>query len=100
LSASPSKDISMPWKVTCWRPDAVQAAEREARRLIRGAQREVDDADAYLAELERFGAQTRDAVRARRRQATTDEEITVRRVERASMRDSPLAELFRSTGPT
>ena len=88
----------MAWKVTSWRPDAVQAAEREARRLVRHAQREVADADAYLAELERFAEQTRVDVQARRRTATAGEEITVRRTERASMRDSPLAELFRATG--
>jgi hypothetical protein len=88
----------MPWKVTSWRPDAIQAAEREARRLLRGAQREVADADAYLAELERFGEETRATVRARRRETGEHEEISVRRTERASMRDSPLAELFRATG--
>lgn len=86
----------MPWKVTSWRPDAVQAAEREARRLIRSAQREVADADAYLAELERFGEQTRADIRARRRGGA--DEIAVRRTERASLRNSPLAELFRATG--
>ena len=117
----------MAWIVKSWRRDALAAladaealdaareivlgAEREARRIERGARREAADAAAYLAELERFGHDTRDQVVAHRRglrrerperPALVPDEptgpISVRKG-RATLRDSPLGELFRATGP-
>jgi hypothetical protein len=113
----------MAWIVKSWRREALAAladaealdaareivlgAEREARRLERSARREVADADAYLAELERFGRDTLAQVAAHRgerggRSALAPEEpagpISVRKG-RATLRDSPLSELFRATAP-
>jgi hypothetical protein len=94
----------------------VRAAEREARRIERAAHREASDVRAYLGELERFGVETsrqvaerRGELRAERPQppaepapAVAPEEpagpISVRRG-RATLRDSPLGELFRATVP-
>jgi hypothetical protein len=116
----------MAWIVKSWRRDALAAladaealdaaqeivlgAEREARRIERGARREAADVDAYMAELERFGRETREHVAAQRRAlrserpapagaAVPDEPIgpiSVRRG-RATLHDSPLSELFRAT---
>jgi hypothetical protein len=115
----------MAWIVKSWRRDALAAladaealdaaqeivlgAEREARRIERAARREAADADAYLAELERFGHDTREQVAEHRRGlraerpehvAVVPEEptgpISVRKG-RATLRDSPLSELFRAT---
>lgn len=101
----------MGWVVTSWRSEAlaaladaearaaardvVVAAEREARRLNRGAARE-------LEALERLGVQTRAAVRRRRGElrATPPAAAPARAAKpngRATLRDSPLAELFRAT---
>jgi hypothetical protein len=113
----------MAWIVKSWRKEALAAladaealdaaqeivlgAEREARRIERSARREVADADAYLAELERFGRDTLGQVAAHRgaragRRALAPEEpagqISVRRA-RATLHDSPLSELFRATEP-
>jgi hypothetical protein len=113
----------MAWIVKSWRRDALAAladaealdaakeielaAEREARRIERGARREAADADAYLAELERFGHDTVDQVAAHRRGLRSERPallpdepagpISVRKG-RARLRDSPLGELFRATG--
>jgi hypothetical protein len=117
----------MAWIVKSWRRDAlaaladaealdaaqeiVLAAEREARRIERGARREAADVDAYMAELERFGRDTREQVAAHRaglrserpeRPALLPDEpagpISVRKG-RATLRESPLSELFRATEP-
>src|SRR4051794_29830675 len=107
----------MAWIVKSWRREALVAladaealdaaqeivlgAEREARRIERSARREVADADAYLAELERFGRETLSQVVAHRGEragghAVAPDEppgpISVRRG-RARLRDSPLSEL-------
>jgi len=87
------------------------AAEREARRRVRAADREVTDAAAYLAVLEELGAEMRERVRSQRREvplplpipdkrrapARETGPITVRRG-RATLRESPLGELFKATG--
>jgi hypothetical protein len=119
----------MSWVVKAWKPELLQAAEREARRLRRAAGREADDAAAYLLVLEDLGTQLREDVRRRRRaqeprplpipekrpaaatppppapepapepQARPAEiRATPSRPPRASLRDSPLSELFRATG--
>ncbi|MEA2282795.1 MAG: hypothetical protein QOK21_3402 [Solirubrobacteraceae bacterium] len=124
----------MAWIVKSWRREALAAladaealeaaqeivlgAQREARRIERGARRESADAGAYLAELERFGQDTLAQVAAHRAElrseppeqpsrapeqpALAPEEppgpISVRKG-RASLRDSPLTELFRATEP-
>ena len=117
----------MAWIVKSWRRDALAAladaealdaaqeivlgAEREARRIERDARRESADVDAYMAELERFGRDTREQVAAHRRglRATQPERpavvpdeptgpISVRKG-RATLHDSPLSELFRATEP-
>jgi hypothetical protein len=139
----------MAWIVTSWRTEALEAlvdtrareaaqaivaaAERDARRFRRVAERETADALAYLEVLERLGRETLETVRAQRRQPVPEaraahhralvpepphappvpapEEIRVvdtrparpappARPARASLRDSPLAELFRATVPT
>jgi hypothetical protein len=113
----------MPWVVTSWRTDRLEAllgdragdivaaAERDARRVTRVAARERADAAAYLDALERLGEETLAAVRAQRRPrpaAPAQEEIRVldarpprrARAGRASLRESPLVELFRATTPT
>ena len=104
----------MAWVVKTWRPEVIAAAEREARRLRRGAAREAEDAAAYLVVLEDLAAELREGLRAQRRDRpprplpipekrpapVTPEpagEITARRG-RAKLRDSPLGELFRATG--
>jgi hypothetical protein len=92
--------------------EVVLDAERDARRIGRVAARETADASAYLEALETFGVLTRRLVRERRaelRSGEADEapapalevapappRITARRG-RATMRDSPLADLFRAT---
>jgi hypothetical protein len=112
----------MAWIVKSWRRDALAAladaealdaareivlgAEREARRIERSARREAADVDAYMAELERFGRDTREQIAAHRRDvrperpAVAPDEptgpISVRKG-RATLRDSPLSELFRAT---
>ena len=94
----------------------VAAAERDARRTTRAAARETADAIAYLDVLERLGRETLDAVRAQRADRDgppappvspepPSEEIRVTaarrtRPARASLRESPLTELFRATVPT
>jgi hypothetical protein len=106
-------ECAMAWVVTSWRHEALQAAERRARQLERRAAREIADADAYLTALERFGVDTRREVRRWRVALRTDgsgASVEVRetaparparparRTDRARLRDSPLAELFRATG--
>ncbi len=101
------------------RADARQAAceiildaERAARRTGRAAERETADAAAYLEALETFGVLTRRLVRERRGELRSDpgapatppepvaapepRRITARRG-RATMRESPLTDLFRAT---
>jgi hypothetical protein len=98
-----SNGVRMGWIVTSWRSDALAAAEREARRVSRGAAREVADARAYLDALERFGADTRAEVRRQRVALRTDGAgaatpvASRRKTARASLRESPLTELFRAT---
>ena len=101
----------MAWIVTSWRSDALEAAEREARRASRRAAREVADAGAYLDALERFGIDTRGDVRRQRvalrtdgpgaatptRRATTSTRRPTTSTRRASLHESPLGELFRAT---
>lgn len=91
----------MGWIVTSWKTERLAAlvmdeAERDARRLRRAAGREAADATAYLLALEEFGVETREAVRNRRR-AESPPSDTAARVGRATLHDSPLAELFRAT---
>ena len=121
----------MAWVVKAWKPEPLQAAEREARRLRRAAGREAADAAAYLVALEDLAAELREGIRRRRRgQAPEPLPIPEKRPAsapaqeaaptptpepepqpqpgeiratqawpgRASMRDSPLSDLFRSTG--
>jgi hypothetical protein len=99
----------MAWVVKAWKPDVLAAAERDARRARREARRETADAAAYLLVLEDLAAQLREDARGRRRElapaplpiprrraAHAPGEITARRG-RATLRDSPLGELFKST---
>ena len=65
----------MPWVVKAWKPD-VYAAQ--------------------LTVLEELGRELRDDVRRRRGDREGAPEITVRKG-RASLRESPLAELFKAT---
>lgn len=92
----------MAWIVTSWRSEAFQTAEREARLRSRRAAREVEDAEAYLAALERFGVDTRGEIRRQRVALRTDGPGATtagasRKPGRARLRDSPLSELFRAT---
>jgi hypothetical protein len=100
----------MGWVVKSWNTESARAvvadAERDARRITRAAEREVADARAYLSALEQFGDATLAQVRERRselraavpRVRPLDPEPAPRpRRRRASMRDSPLTELFRTT---
>jgi len=91
----------MGWVVKSWNADAVD------RIVSDTARRELADGIAYLEELETFGVLTRRLVRAKRaelRVASSEPaappppapRITARRG-RATMRDSPLADLFRAT---
>jgi hypothetical protein len=110
--------LEMPWVVTAWKPEVIAAAEREARRRTREADREVADATAYLAVLEELGAELRERVRAEQRElprplqipakrpapaapepepGSERSEVTARKG-RATLRDSPLGELFKATG--
>jgi hypothetical protein len=119
----------MTWIVTSWRTDRLEAmldararesareivaaAERDARRATRAAARETADALAYLEVLERLGEETLRAVRAQRPRRAAPaqapvappepppEELRVKhgRRSRASLRESPLTELFRATAP-
>ena len=108
----------MPWVVTAWKPERLQAAERETRRLRRASVREAEDAAAYLLVLEDLGGQLREGVRGQRRgrepeplpvpakrpaqappePAPGEIRASQSRPSRARMRDSPLSELFRATG--
>jgi hypothetical protein len=100
----------MGWVVKSWNTERARAvvadAERDARRVTRAAEREVADARAYLTALEQFGDTTLAQVREHRselragapRVRPLDPEPAPRpRRQRASMRDSPLTELFRTT---
>ncbi len=115
----------MGWVVKSVKPDAIEAlssdlaraaaaeivadAERDARRARRCAARETADALAYLEALETFGVLTRRLVRGRRQElraghaaappeaAPAPRRIT-RRPGRATLRESPLRDLFRATG--
>jgi hypothetical protein len=97
--------------------EIVEGAEREARRIERAAQREAADLWTYLGELERFGLETSRLVAERRGELRATEApqaarpaappvapeepagpISVRKG-RATLRDSPLSELFRATAP-
>ncbi|HYM57936.1 MAG TPA: hypothetical protein VES79_08230 [Solirubrobacteraceae bacterium] len=102
----------MGWIVTSWKTERLalllvaeavetaaqvrRVAERDAQRLHRAAAREAADAAAYLVALEELGVQTREAVR-RRRQAESQPSDAAARVGRATLHESPLAELFRAT---
>ena len=89
----------MAWVVKAWKPEALAAAERQARRVRRATRRETADAGAYLRVLEELGGELRDDVRAHRRKAPPEPapgEITARKG-RATLHDSPLGELFKST---
>ena len=104
----------MAWVVTAFKPAVLAAAEREARRRTRAADREVADAAAYLTVLEELGAEVRERVRGQQRALPRPLQIPEKRPAaaapepapgattasrgRATMRDSPLGELFRSTG--
>lgn len=94
----------MGWIVTSWKTERLAAlvmdeAERDARRLRRAAGREAADATAYLLALEELGLETREAVRHRRRAESESRpsDAPTARVGRATLHDSPLAELFRAT---
>ncbi len=93
----------MGWVVKSWKTEELAArvladAERDAQRLSRAAGREAADATAYLLALEEFGVKTREAVRRRRRAESRPSEAGApARVGRATLHDSPLAELFRAT---
>jgi hypothetical protein len=82
------------WVVKTWRIDPVAAAERDARRVTRLARREVADAEAHLLVLEELGQELLAGVERRRRPAERPEPA----FKRSSLRDSPLAGLFQSTG--
>lgn len=102
----------MGWVVTSWKTERLalllvaeavetaaqvrRVAERDARRLHQAATREAADATAYLLALEELGVQTREAVRCRRRAESQPSDAPAR-VGRATLHDSPLAELFRAT---
>jgi hypothetical protein len=109
-----SKVKTMPWVVTSWKPEVIAAAEREARRRTRAAGREVADAAAYLTVLEELGAELRERVRLQRRELPPPLPIPAKRPApppepepapapsparkgRATLRDSPLGELFKAT---
>ena len=89
----------MGWVVKSWNAEAVD------RIVSDTARRELADGIAYLEELETFGVLTRRLVREERGELRTPPppplrapRITARRGRgRATMRDSPLAELFRAT---
>jgi hypothetical protein len=101
----------MAWVVKAWKPQPLQEAERELRRLRRAAAREMRDAAAYVLVLEDLGTELREGVRGQRRRheprplpvpekhpaAPEHGEIRAHKG-RASLRDSPLSELFRATG--
>jgi hypothetical protein len=110
----------MGWVVKTWRvEDELRAAEREVRRSGRIAARELADAAAHLDALEAFGIETLECARARRAAVRSQpvaapapqpaavpppvvvpEPLQVRARRgpaRASMRDSPLTDLFRSS---
>jgi hypothetical protein len=95
----------MGWVVKSWKTEELVAlvladAERDARQLGRVVGRELADAAAHLLALEEFGVQTREAVRSRRRhrpESRPSETGAPARAGRATLHDSPLAELFRAT---
>ena len=89
----------MGWVVKSWNAEAVD------RIVSDTARRELADGIAYLEELETFGVLTRRLVREKRAELRTPPppvaprpapRITARRG-RATLRDSPLADLFRAT---
>ena len=90
----------MGWVVKSWNAEAVD------RMVSDAARRELADGIAYLEELETFGVLTRRLVREKRAELPSPAppppapvaapRITARRG-RATMRESPLAELFRAT---
>jgi hypothetical protein len=90
---------AMGWVVKSWNAEAVD------RIVSDTARRELADGIAYLEELETFGVLTRRLVREKRAALRAPapvvpppaRRITARRG-RATMRDSPLADLFRATG--
>ena len=102
----------MPWVVKSFKPEVVQAAEREARRVRREAAREAANAAAYLLVLEELGSDLREGLRRQRRAAPGHPEplpVPAKRPApaaceikatrgRATLRDSPLTDLFRATG--
>lgn len=79
----------MGWVVKSWNAEAVD------RIVSDTARRELADGIAYLEELETFGVLTRRLVREKRAGLRGPEIRVTRR--RATLRDSPLAELFRAT---
>jgi hypothetical protein len=80
---------AMGWVVKSWNAEAVD------RIVSDTARRELADGIAYLEELETFGVLTRRLVREKRAELRGHEIRVTRR--RATLRDSPLAELFRAT---
>ena len=117
----------MGWVVKQWRPEgmaallneqarktgreALEAAEREARRWQRTARRERAVADDELQHLEEMGAELLQRVRLQRASVRAGEEADVdapaievhdvrprsRAGQRSRLRDSPLAGLFAAT---
>lgn len=83
----------MGWVVKSWNAEAVDRLVCDATR------QELADGIAYLEELETFGVLTRRLVREKRaalRPPAPAPRFTASR-RRATLRDSPLAELFRAT---
>jgi hypothetical protein len=92
---------------------AREAADRDTRRARRAADRTAGDAAAELEALERLGLELRETIRRARVTSRADEPALAeaapvapplvavpsarRRPGRASMRSSPLGELFRAT---
>jgi hypothetical protein len=120
------------WVVTSWRIEELErmlsaetraaldatraAADRDARRVRRAADRTAADAAAQLEALERLGVELRETVRHARGSSRPGETrapaprtaapgvlaavpAARRRPGRASMRSSALGELFRATTP-
>lgn len=85
----------MGWVVKSWNAEAVDRLVSDATR------QELADGIAYLEELETFGVLTRRLVREKRAELRPPAPAPAPRFtasrRRATLRDSPLAELFRAT---
>jgi hypothetical protein len=126
MAGPASKHLNMAWVVKELRLDELDGlrrdAERDARRVRRGADRVASELLARLEGLERLGLDLHDAVRRQRMAACPPPSATApaprvvpaasppeaapvpqraaaRRSGRASLHSSPLIELFRATGP-